>query len=119
MHIENFRNYCLSLTATSESLPFDENTLVFKVGSKMFALTSLSNPVFSVNLKCDPDYALELRENYTCITPGYHMSKKHWNSIAPNDCLDKELFYQLVMDSYHLVIAKMTKKERLALGLTE
>ncbi len=118
MNIENFRNYCLSLKATTESLPFDENILVFKVGSKMFALTSLNNPIFSVNAKCDPDYALTLRDEYPCVTPGFHMSKKHWNSIAPNDCLSKELFYQLINDSYLLVIAKMTKKERSELGLS-
>lgn len=118
MNIENFRTYCLSLKATSESLPFDENILVFKVGSKMFALTSLSNPDFSVNVKCNPDYALELREQYGCIKPGFHMSKKHWNTIIPNDCLDSDFFYQLVLDSYQLVIAKMTKKERNLLGLS-
>jgi predicted DNA-binding protein (MmcQ/YjbR family) len=112
MNIENFRNYCLSLPATSESLPFDENTLVFKVGTKMFALTSLNNTMLSANLKCDPDYALALREQYLCITPGFHMNKKHWNSISSNDCLDRKLFYELVKHSYDLVVSKMTKKER-------
>jgi len=112
MNIENFRTYCLSLVATSESLPFDENTLVFKVGTKMFALTSLNSDTLSANLKCDPDYALELREQYSCITPGFHMNKKHWNSISPNDCLDNKLFYELVKHSYDLVLTKMTKKER-------
>jgi predicted DNA-binding protein (MmcQ/YjbR family) len=112
MNIENFRNYCLSLPATSESLPFDENTLVFKVGSKMFALTGLNNTMLNANLKCDPAYALELREQYSCISPGFHMNKKHWNSINPNECLDSKLFYELVKHSYDLVVAKMTKKER-------
>ena len=117
MNIENFRNYCLSLPATTESLPFDENTLVFKVGSKIFAITSLNNDALGVNLKCAPDYALELREQYACITPGFHMNKKHWNSIKPNDCLDQKLFYDLIKHSYDLVVAKMTKKERNSLAL--
>lgn len=117
MHIENFRDFCLALPATTESLPFDDKILVFKVGSKIFALTNLSNETFGVNLKCDPDYALELREMYSCIIPGFHMNKKHWNSVNPNQCLDAKLFYELVKHSYDLVVQKMTKKERTLLKL--
>ena len=117
MHIENFRSFCLSLPATSESFPFYDDVLVFKVGSKIFALTNLSSDELSVNLKCEPDYALELREEYSCIIPGFHMNKKHWNSVKPNQCLNRELFYDLVRHSYDLVVKKLTKKERTALNL--
>ena len=80
MHLEQFRQYCLSLSATEETLPFDEDTLVFKVAGKMFALANMT--VFeSINLKCDPEQAIELRERYAAVLPGYHMNKQHWNTV--------------------------------------
>ena len=114
MNIEEFRNYCLSFKGTTEDLPFDEKTLVFKVLGKMFALTNID--LFeSVNLKCDPEIAIELREQYEDVLPGYHMSKKHWNTIQVNGSISDDLVYKWVKDSYDLVVAKMTKKMRLEL----
>ena len=80
MHIETFREYCLSLHGTTEDFPFGKETLVFKVGGKIFALTHV-DPFESVNLKCDPEKAVELRERYPAVQPGYHMNKKHWNTV--------------------------------------
>lgn len=81
MNIEQFRMYCIQKKGVTESFPFGGDTLVFKVMDKMFALTGIDNPDFSVNLKCSPDYAEELREQYTSIRPGYHMNKAHWNTV--------------------------------------
>lgn len=111
MNIEIFREYCLSKPHTSESLPFDDDTLVFKVLGKMFALANISGPL-SVNLKCDPEKAIELREQYECITPGYHMNKKHWNSVLVNGTLPVQLFYDLIDHSYELVLNSIPKSKR-------
>lgn len=111
MNIEELREFCLSLPATSEDLPFDETTLVFKVGKKMFALTDLEDPLF-VNLKCDPEKAIELREQYPSVQPGYHMHKKHWNTVQIDGSVDDTLLREWIEDSYHLVIKGMSKKER-------
>ena len=81
MHIEAFRECCLSKKGTTEEFPFDETTLVFKVMGKMFAATGLDREEFSVNLKCEPAYAIELREEYEDVRPGFHMNKKHWNTV--------------------------------------
>ncbi len=110
MNIEAFRSYCLSKKGVAEEFPFDEHTLVFKVMGKMFALTSLERLPLSANLKCDPDKAIEYREQYDgVILPGYHMNKKHWNTcileeLAPN------ILQHLVDHSYDLVVSKLTKK---------
>jgi len=112
MDIETFRNYCLSKKGVSESFPFDETTLVFKVLNKVFALTSISKKPFAVNLKCNPEKAINLRELYSQITPGYHMNKKHWNTVIFENSLPTELLKGMIDDSYTLVIAKMTKKEK-------
>lgn len=111
MNIEELREYCLSLPATSEGLPFDKTTLVFKVGNKMFALTDLEDPLF-VNLKCDPEKAIELREQYASVQPGHHMHKKHWNTVLIDGSIDDTLLKKWIEDSYKLVIKGMTKKER-------
>ncbi len=110
MNIEVFRDYCLAKKGVTEEFPFDETTLVFKVMGKMFALTGLDRIPFSVNLKCDPDRALELREYHPEITPGYHMSKKHWNTVNFSDGLATNMLYELVDHSYDLVVSKLTKK---------
>ncbi len=117
MNKENFREYCLSKKAVTESFPFDEVTLVFKVAGKIFALTSLNKPEFSVNLKCDPEKSLELREEYPSITPGFHMSKKHWNTVLVDGSIHRELFKELVDHSYDLIVASLAKKVRLEAGL--
>jgi predicted DNA-binding protein (MmcQ/YjbR family) len=111
MNIEEFREFCLSLPATSEDLPFDETSLVFKVGKKMFALTDLEGP-FWINLKCDPAKAIELREQHPAVRPGYHMSKKHWNTIEVDGSVSDDLIRQWTKDSYDLVVKGMTRKER-------
>ena len=111
MDIEQFRDYCLSFKGTSERLPFGEDTLVFFVCSKMFALTDLT--LFeSVNLKCDPEEAIELRERYPGIRPGYHMNKKHWNTIDMDGSVPETLLKKLIRNSYELVLSKLPKKEK-------
>ena len=117
MNIEDFRSYCLAKPAVEESFPFDEYTLVFKVAGKMFAATGLKEEIFRVNLKCDPERALELRETYAAIIPGYHMNKKHWNTIVVDELMDEQLFAKLIDHSYELVIASLTKKLRLEFDL--
>ncbi len=117
MNIEVFRNYCLQKKAVTESFPFDETTLVFKVANKMFALTGLDNAEFKVNLKCDPERSLYLREEFRCIKPGYHMNKKLWNTVAPQGCLSPELFYELVDHSYNLVVDGLPKKVKIEFNL--
>jgi len=116
MDIETFRNYCLHKKGVTESLPFDENTLVFKVLSKVFALTNLIKMPLAVNLKCDPERAIELREIHSEITPGYHMNKKHWNTIIFESGLPTSMLTELIDHSYELVISKMTKKEKAILN---
>lgn len=116
MNIEEFRLYCLAKPGTSEDLPFDENTLVFKVAGKMFALTDIV--LFDgVNLKCDPERAIDLRERYQGIQPGYHMSKVHWNTVKINSDVSDKFLFELVDHSYDLVVSKLTKKERKILGV--
>jgi predicted DNA-binding protein (MmcQ/YjbR family) len=113
MNLETYYEYCLSKKGVTEHFPFDENTLVFKVGGKMFALSSLSQwekDEPSVNLKCDPDRAQELRAQYDDIKPGYHMSKIHWNTILVNASVSDSLIKELIDHSYDLVFKSLTKK---------
>ncbi|TYP77214.1 MmcQ/YjbR family DNA-binding protein [Aquimarina intermedia] len=116
MNIEAFRNYCLHKKGVTESFPFDESTLVFKVMDKMFALTGLNKIPFSVNLKCDPDRAITLRESYSEIIPGYHMNKKHWNTVEFSDSLPDTLLKELIDHSYELVVASLPKKTQALLA---
>ncbi len=113
MNLEAFYDYCISKKGVTEHFPFDEDTLVFKVGGKMFALSSLKqwetkSP--AVNLKCDPDRAQELRVQYNAVEPGYHMSKKHWNTVAINDDLPDKALKELIDHSYNLILNSLTKK---------
>ncbi|MGB3152174.1 MAG: MmcQ/YjbR family DNA-binding protein [Maribacter sp.] len=114
MNIEEFREYCLSKKGITEEFPFDETTLVFKVMGKMFALCGLERIPCQVNLKCDPDRAIELRENYDGIIAGWHMSKVHWNTIFI-ESLPPKLICELIDHSYELVVSKFTKKLKSAL----
>ncbi len=109
MNIEEIRGYCLSKKGTTESFPFDEDTLVFKVMGKMFCLTSLSEGN-SINLKCDPEKAIELREQYPCVQPGFHMHKKMWNTVFIDGSVSKKLLKEWIDHSYDLVVAGLTKK---------
>ena len=110
MHIEEFREYCVSKKGVTEEFPFDEVTLVFKVMGKMFALAPLERLPPQVNLKCDPEKAIELREEYDgVIMPGYHMSKVHWNTLFIEQ-LPPALIFELIDHSYDLVVDKLPKK---------
>ena len=112
MNVEEFREYCLLKKGVTEEFPFDLETLVFKVGGKIFALTGLEHPVFAVNLKCNPDYAEELRASYSEISSAYHMSKKHWNTVNFEGCLTDEFLKSLIDHSYDLVVQKLPKNLR-------
>ncbi len=118
MNIETIRTYCLSKQAVTESFPFDEETLVFKAGSKMFALLSLESVPLRINLKCNPEKAERLREEFTQITPGYHMNKKHWNTILIDGMLSPDFIKEQIDHSYMLIINSLTKKERGELGIS-
>ena len=115
MNIQSYSEYCLKKSGVTEHFPFDEDTLVFKVGGKMFALSSLTewekgSP--SVNLKCEPERAEELRAQYEDISPGYHMSKIHWNTVRVNNNVNDNMIYELIDDSYGLVFNSLPKKLR-------
>ena len=115
MNIQQLYEFCLNKKGVTEHFPFDEDTLVFKVGGKMFCLTSLSDwekGMSSLNLKCDPQVAIELREKFDGITPGYHMSKIHWNTVKINEDVPDKKAFHLINHSYELVFASLTKKLR-------
>jgi predicted DNA-binding protein (MmcQ/YjbR family) len=113
MNLETFYEYCLSHKGVTEHFPFDKDTLVFKVGGKMFALSSLiqwEKGTPSVNLKCDPEYAQELRGQYDDIKPAFHMSKVHWNTITINSEVPDKFVKEMIDESYDLVFKSLTKK---------
>ena len=111
MNIEEIRHYCLQKAAVTESFPFDETTLVFKVGGKMFALLSLDDN-HSVNLKCDPERAVNLREQYEAVSPGYHMNKIHWNTILLDGTVPDPLIREWIDHSYSLIVESLPAKIR-------
>ena len=115
MDLEVFRVYCLSKKGTSEDFPFDEVTLCLRVVGKIFAITGLDSEQFSVALKCDPEEAIELRERYEEIKPGFHMNKTHWNTVTFDRSLDDHLLRRLIDMSYDLVVKSLKKTEREAL----
>lgn len=109
MNIEEIREFCLSKIAVEESLPFDEFSLVFKVAGKIFAILSIDDHK-SINLKCNPEKAVELRDQYEFIQPGYHMNKLHWNTIDLSYSVKDEFLKEMIDDSYTLVCQSLTKK---------
>ncbi|MGW6586576.1 MmcQ/YjbR family DNA-binding protein [Streptomyces sp. MCL20-2] len=111
---ERLRAFCLEFNASVEEFPFGPETSVFKVLGKMFALTALDARPLTVNLKCDPDEAIRLRETHTAIVPGRHMSKRHWNTVTVSGVPDR-LLREMIEDSYDLVVAGLPKAERLRL----
>ncbi len=116
MNIEHLRDFCMNKKGVEETFPFDEDTLVFKVMGKMFALTSLSEPN-SVNLKCEPEKAIEFRANFGGVTPGFHMNKTHWNTVKFNEDVSDQMILEMVNDSYNLVVSSLTQKLKLELDM--
>lgn len=112
MNVETLREYCLSKKAVTEDFPFGEDTLVFRVSNKIFLLVSLSSSPLQFNAKCDPDKAIELREQYDAIIPGFHMNKKHWNTVIADGSLSSTLLKEMIDDSYNLIIQSLPKKDR-------
>ena len=115
MKLESFRKYCISKPGVTEEMPFDNETLVYKVVGKMFAL---ANTICDLNitLKCDPEKAIELRASYPSVQPGYHMSKVHWNTIYIDGSIDDQDIYEWIDHSYSLIVEKLTRKEKEALA---
>lgn len=111
MNIEDLRRYCLKKRGAWESFPFDKDTLVMKVGSKMFALINLESAL-GINLKCDPEKAIHLREMYPSVVPGFHMNKMHWNTVNIDGNLNNKLIYEWIDHSYELVFNNLTRKEK-------
>ena len=109
MILETLRDYCLSKQYVTEDFPFDETTLVFRVGGKIFVITDTEDLPFKYSIKCQPEYAIELREGYENINPAYHMNKKHWISIEPDNRIDLKLQKKLIDNSYNLVFDSLTK----------
>ncbi len=111
MNIEDLRGYCLSKKSVTESFPFDETTLVFKVMNKMFAVTDLEGEL-SVSIKCDPELAISLREQYSAVRPAWHFNKKHWNNVLIDGSVDISLIKEWIDHSYELIVSKLPLKDR-------
>ena len=112
MNIEQIREYCLKKNGVTEEFPFDEETLVFKVAGKIFLLASLESIPLQINLKCEPEKAIELREEFDSVQPGYHMNKKHWNTIIIDGTVPIRILFEWIDYSYNLVVAGLRKSER-------
>jgi predicted DNA-binding protein (MmcQ/YjbR family) len=112
MNVEELRDYCLSLKGTTDCFPFDEVTLVLKVQGKMFGLIPLDNPEPQITLKCDPERAIALREDYSAIVPAWHFNKKHWSTVMIDPSISRTLLCELINHSYELVVAGLPKKLR-------
>ena len=112
MHLADFCAHCLSLPHVEETTPFGPDVLVYKVGGKMFALTVPDDHPATANLKCDPDRAIDLRDRYEDVQPGYHMNKRHWNTLTLEGRLPNALIIELIRHSYDLVVASLPKKLR-------
>ena len=113
MNIEELRTYCLTKEGVEESFPFDEETLVFKVKGKAFLLTGISSSPLRFNVKCEPEEAIALREQYAFVLPGYHMNKKHWNTIVCEPGVNQKLIKKWIDDSFQLVWDSLPKKKRI------
>jgi len=109
MNIETLREYCMARSGATESFPFDEVTLVFKVGNKIFALADTESRPTTLALKCDPERAVQLRETYTAVVPGYHLNKKHWNTITIDGSIRSSEVQDWIDHSYELVRKSLPK----------
>lgn len=118
MDAETVREHCLSLTSVTEDAPFGPDVLAFRIGGKIFLLLSLDTVPTQFNAKCDPERAIELRESHSAIRPGYHMNKRHWNTIVLDGTLPSALVRDMIDASFALVAGSLSKKQRAALGLT-
>ena len=112
MNIETLREFCLFKNAVTEDFPFGESTLVFRVKNKIFLLVALDADPLQFNAKCDPEKAVELREEYDAIRPGYHMNKKHWNTVIIDGSIPTRLLKEMIDDSYDLIIQSLPKKSK-------
>ena len=112
MDLAQFREYCLSKPCATEGMPFGPDVLVFKVGGKMFALAALDEVPPTVNLKCDPGLALDLRDRYEQVRAGYHMNKKHWNTVEIDGGIPAVELWRMIDHSYELVVKPLPKKAR-------
>jgi len=112
MNIETLREYCLSKKAVTEDFPFGETTLVFRVKNKIFLLVALDADPLQFNAKCDPGKAVELREEYDAVKPGFHMNKKHWNTVIIDGSISTRLIKEMIDDSYNLIVHSLPKKSR-------
>ena len=112
MNLELLRKYCIQKPGVTESFPFDEETLVFKVMGKIFALVNTVEIPISINLKCNPEKAIELREKYDSVQPGYHMNKTHWNTVIIDNTIPHDELCELIDDSYNLVVSGLKKSDR-------
>ena len=112
MDVAEFREYCLTKPGATEGTPFGPDVVVFKVGGKIFALAALDEVPPTVNLKCDPDLALDLRDRYEQVTPGYHMNKKHWNTVVLDGVIPEREIRKMIDQSYDLVVQSLPKSRR-------
>ena len=116
MNIEAIREYCYIKKGISEDFPFDEDTLVIRVMNKIFLLASLEKIPLQINLKCDPELAVEYRERYEAVQPGYHMHKSHWNTVIMDGSVPQKELKEMIDHSYELVVSGLKKSEREALN---
>jgi predicted DNA-binding protein (MmcQ/YjbR family) len=119
MNPAELRNHCLSFTGSGETFPFGPRTSVFKVGGKLFALSQLDADSLRVSLKCDPALAEALRETHAAVIPGYHLNKKHWNTVILDGSLPEQTIHDMIEDSYDIVVNKLPQAKRRALGWSE
>lgn len=119
MNLQQLREYCLAKPGVEETTPFGPDTLVFKVAGKMFLLTGFDNDPLQFNVKCDPEKAIDLRERYSSVQPGFHMNKKHWNTVIVDGSVSIKLVKEWIDDSYGLVVSGLPKKEKELLEKTK
>lgn len=119
MNLEELREYCLSKKGVDEGFPFGQETLVFKVMGKMFLLTGMESQPIEFNVKCNPEKAIELREQYPCVLPGYHMNKQHWNTITCDGSVPNKKIKEWIDNSYNLVVNSLSKKLKNELELRQ
>lgn len=112
LNVDQICEFCLNKKGVTEEFPFDEETLVFKVIGKMFLLLSLDSIPLQINVKCDPEVAVELRERYESVVPGYHMNKKHWNTVIIDGSVPDKIIFEWIDDSYSLVVGGLKKSDK-------